>query len=81
MLKLLVLVLMSNLDDKYKYVIKTITLKLYNPEYGDDRICVCGHTYDRHFDWMEPEDDQTCSCKYCGCNDFNDKLTTYFFDI
>jgi hypothetical protein len=45
-------------------------LKLYNPKFGDDRKCQCGHSYDRHFDWME--EDSECSCKYCGCYDFKE---------
>jgi hypothetical protein len=43
----------------------------YNPTYGDDRECVCGHTYYRHFDWSE--DMCPTGCKYCGCFDFNEK--------
>jgi hypothetical protein len=40
----------------------------YNPEFGDDRICECGHQYHRHFDSYE--DMYACGCKYCGCRDF-----------
>ena len=42
----------------------------YNPEYGDDRVCVCG-TYYRHFDsydHMAP-----VGCKYCECRKFEEK--------
>ena len=42
----------------------------YNPDYGDDRICVCGHSYARHFDSydnMEP-----VGCKHCGCQAFQE---------
>ena len=42
----------------------------YNPEYGDDRVCICGHTYYRHFDSydnMEP-----IGCKYCRCWQFEE---------
>lgn len=43
----------------------------YNPNYGDDRICECGHTYYRHFDsW---EDMLAVCCKYCGCYEFKEK--------
>lgn len=45
----------------------------YNPAYGDDRICVCGHTYYRHFDTHE--DMVPTGCKYCGCYTFRE-LTT-----
>lgn len=44
------------------------TNRNYNPNFGDDRICECGHTYYRHFDsydHMEP-----CGCKYCQCYSF-----------
>ena len=41
----------------------------YNRKYGDNRKCVCGHPYYRHFDsyeGMEP-----VGCKYCnGCYKF-----------
>jgi Zn-finger nucleic acid-binding protein len=46
--------------------------KPYDPEYGDDRICMCGHPYYRHFDTystpMEP-----VGCKYCDCRRFKEK--------
>lgn len=35
----------------------------YNPKYGDDRICVCGHAYYRHFDTYESM--YAVGCKYC----------------
>ena len=41
----------------------------YNPKYGDDRVCVCGHPYYRHFDTYE--DMYACGCKYCGCGEFS----------
>lgn len=40
----------------------------YNPNYGDDRVCVCGHPYYRHFDTYEEMD--ACGCKYCQCHEF-----------
>ena len=40
----------------------------YNPAYGDDRTCECGHSYYRHFDSYENM--ETCGCKYCGCFEF-----------
>lgn len=43
----------------------------YNPEYGDNRICVCGHEYYRHFDSYD--DMYPCGCKYCGCYHFVEK--------
>lgn len=52
------------------YIIKEVVLikREYNPDYGDNRICECGHTYDRHFDsW---EDMEPVGCKYCECDEF-----------
>lgn len=49
---------------------KVVILRKYNPNYGDHRICKCGHTYYRHFDSydnMEP-----IGCKYCDCWEFEE---------
>lgn len=38
---------------------------VYNPTFGDERLCACGHSYRRHFDThdnMAP-----AGCKYCQC--------------
>lgn len=43
----------------------------YNPNYGDNRICTCGHEYYRHFDSYE--DMEPVGCKYCGCFEFVEK--------
>jgi hypothetical protein len=40
----------------------------YNPEFGDDRPCVCEHAYYRHFDTYE--DMYACGCKNCDCYEF-----------
>lgn len=53
------------------YLDKIIIEKVYNPAYGDDRICVCGHQYYRHFDSypsMDDEDYANIGCKYCDCD-------------
>lgn len=52
------------------YIIRVITTEIreYNPEYGDERICECGHTYYRHFDSYEEM--EACGCKYCYCDHF-----------
>ncbi len=52
------------------YLIKKIvkTVRLYNPNYGDDHTCECGHPYYRHFDTYE--DMEPVGCKYCECWDF-----------
>lgn len=50
------------------YIITYKTIKNYNPYFGDDRKCMCGHTYDRHFDPYE--ENAAVGCKYCRCNTF-----------
>jgi hypothetical protein len=51
------------------YLFKTIktTKRMYNPKYGDDRICQCGHPYHRHFDSYSYENMRPVGCKYCEC--------------
>ena len=55
------------------YIEETVTTTVYkyNPNYGDDRICICGHSYYRHFDsW---EDMEATGCKYCMCTYFEEE--------
>lgn len=49
------------------YLFKTIKVKkrMYNPDYGDDRLCICKHPYHRHFDSYE--NNTAVGCKYCDC--------------
>lgn len=56
------------------YIIKTVAseVRLYNPDFGDDRICKCGHPYHRHFDPFEEPEEQDVGCKYCGCYNFEE---------
>lgn len=35
----------------------------YDPKYGDDRMCKCGHRYYRHFDTYDRM--SAVGCKYC----------------
>ena len=60
-------------DDPYKEITLEVigVLKEYNPEYGDGRLCECGHTYYRHFDSYEGM--APVGCKYCGCDEFKPK--------
>ena len=60
--------------DEKPYIIETRVIKIlkYNPNYGDDRICICGHPYHRHFDWME--NNYPIGCKYCDCTQFIEKI-------
>lgn len=55
----------------YEYT-KVVRIKKYNPNYGDDRLCVCGHSYYRHFDSWEDMD--AVGCKYCPCREFKEKV-------
>lgn len=40
----------------------------YNPNFGDNKECKCGHSYYRHFDSYEGMD--SIGCKYCPCDEF-----------
>ena len=64
------------MSEELPYIIVTETIvkttKSYNPKYGDDRMCVCGHKYYRHFDTYE--DMRAVGCKYCECHDFNEDI-------
>lgn len=42
--------------------------EIYDSAYGDDKKCLCGHAYYRHFDTYE--DMYPCGCKYCQCDRF-----------
>jgi len=47
---------------------RVIIERAYNPKYGDDKMCRCGHPYYRHFDSYEEMSD--VGCKYCQCQTF-----------
>jgi len=40
----------------------------YDPDFGDHKVCGCGHEYHRHFDSYE--DMNPVGCKYCDCDIF-----------
>jgi hypothetical protein len=60
-------------NDELPYIIekRVIEDRKYNPNFGDDRICKCGHVYYRHFDTYE--DMFPCGCKYCVCDTFEEE--------
>lgn len=58
-------------DEPYLKELIITENKAYNKNYGDNRICECGHPYHRHFD--SHEDNYACGCKYCTCYDFKEK--------
>ena len=43
----------------------------YDKNYGDDKLCECGHQYHRHFHGYE--DMKAVGCKYCECGVFKAK--------
>lgn len=52
---------------------EVIIHKIYNPKYGDDHMCNCGHPYYRHFDTYPDSEGvrmRAIGCKYCGCREF-----------
>lgn len=60
--------LVSRTDEPYLVYEYKVREKRYNPNYGDNRKCICGHPYYRHFDPYEHM--EACGCKYCGCTEF-----------
>jgi hypothetical protein len=63
----------SNVELPYIKKEEVIIHRLYNPKYGDDRECECGHPYYRHFDTYD--DMSNVGFKYCGCQEFKEKQT------
>lgn len=51
---------------------KVVTEYHYNPDYGDDRICRCDHSYYRHFDSYDNM--FPVGCKYCECEIFIEEV-------
>lgn len=64
--------LKSEQDLPYIKKINIKTKLIYNPNYGDNRICKCGHTYYRHFDTYENM--YPIGCKYCQCSEFEEDV-------
>lgn len=60
--------LVSSTDAPYLEYEYKVREKKYNPNYGDNRMCICGHPYYRHFDSYENM--EPVGCKYCGCDEF-----------
>ena len=63
---------MCGVDFEEPYVIteKIVETRKYNPNFGDHRVCNCGHSYYRHFDPYEDMSD--VGCKYCACSTFDE---------
>ena len=60
----------SCVERPYLEVVTIETDRKYNPKYGDDRKCKCGHPYHRHFDSYEQM--EAVGCKYCECYVFEE---------
>ncbi len=58
------------MEEPYIELTVTTVERKYNPNYGDDRKCKCGHPYYRHFDTYD--DMYPCGCKYCDCFTFEE---------
>ncbi len=59
-------------EKPYLEEVVTETIYKYNPKYGDNKECECGHPYYRHFDTYE--DMYAIGCKYCSCDHFKEKI-------
>ena len=59
---------MEGMEKPYLIEISETVIEKYNPNYGDLKICKCGHNYYRHFDSYN--DMYPCGCKYCECYKF-----------
>lgn len=60
-------------EQPYLFTQRIVTDRHYNPAYGDDRTCKCGHPYYRHFDPYE--DNEPVGCKYCPCYEFEEGVS------
>ena len=67
-----VLVLKDTANTNEPYLSEVIVQinRKYNPDYGGNQTCECGHSYDRHFDSYENM--SPVGCKYCPCNHFKE---------
>lgn len=52
-------------EEPYLFEEIVVKKRVYNPNYGNDRLCKCGHTYYRHFD--SDENMQPVGCEDCDC--------------
>lgn len=75
-------ILSKRMMDTYinKFSIESISnIVRYDPDFGDDKVCECGHAYYRHFDTYE--DMEPVGCKYCGCYEFREKRDQNYYVI
>ena len=60
----------DSIEQPYIDIITIEIDRKYNPKYGDNRQCKCGHQYHRHFDSYEEM--EAIGCKYCECYIFEE---------
>lgn len=65
---------LNNNITEQPYLEVMVIEKKYNPKFGDDRICKCGHSYYRHFDSYDEM--EVVGCKYCDCYYFEEETKT-----
>lgn len=70
-------------DGPYLKGVEIEEIVLYNPTYGDEKICECSHRYYRHFDTYEGMRARGCKC--CPCHTFvlhkeGEEFRNYFPD-
>jgi hypothetical protein len=63
----------KNIKEKPYIITKKVVVEenwQYNPKFGDHKVCICGHSYYRHFDTYEEM--SAVGCKYCQCYRFKE---------
>ena len=53
---------------------QVVVTRHYNPKFGNDKPCGCGHSYYRHFDSYDNM--FPCGCKYCDCTTWHEQNET-----
>jgi hypothetical protein len=67
-IRLIQFCMVEELFDTEFYKVENGVKIVYDPDFGDNRKCKCGHAYARHFDPYENW--EFVGCKYCGCDNF-----------
>ena len=64
----------EHIANELRMAVEAIDVELppvYDKNFGDDKVCECGHPYYRHFDSYD--DMEPVGCKYCDCDVFREK--------
>jgi hypothetical protein len=59
------------MNEPYLFEEIVVKKRVYNPAYGDKRICQCGHDYIDHF---EDDNKAPMGCRKCECYVFMEKI-------